>query len=730
MTTSNSNSIAAYYPAYYTNGFEEKAEAHPSSAHAPPRGFTMRDVLIHAFYNKRMIRNFVIAGLGMGVLAAALSPTQYTAHSLLLMMNGSGAIASDLSGGGGVNQQGDALKAMQSEVQFIQSDDVLRRAVERAGAETLFPAVNARRLGGLLHPLEPIQRLHSNLRVEAETGTNVIKVSYNSSDRDLAIRTVQAVVDSYLDWRRTLYASASTSTLGRQIEYYATQLQDNKAKIEAVRNQYRVLDITQDVSQAASRLEGVAQRQDQVREHQTIVHAEMLAAQAQMAIMPQQVFESKETSNNAPNDDGRNTLLRLEQDREHIAAQYGVNWPSLREQDQKISVARSQISENSHGTFFTSRNIRNPIYDQMAGRLATISVEDQSLGKQLAELNTQYKQAEQRVQELRGADSKLHDLQRNREVAENIYKQLSLKQAESQVRDTAANGGDVDIRVAQPANAPLNGHNMAFAFLAAGLMFGIVSAVAASVIATLVRQVYIMPSEVEHDLNLPSIVNFDTAASDFESRAGQKEIRNLAAYLLDVRIDGRPLSVVQVVSATEAEGKTALVRALAAELSKGHGLRTLIMDMHSDGSAETEVSDISKIDVPNSMESTDLAMRETDISVVATDVVPRLWMGVSAARESLGSERTLVVQSQEVLEDLRQRFNMVLIISPPNISEYTARRLSSLVDANLLVIRSEHTRSPVAMQMRDTILAAGGNLLGFAYTWRRYHIPQAIYRWL
>lgn len=704
---------------------------HADEQAAGRRGFSPRDLLVQAFYNARLIRNVAVAGAVMGVLGLLTARTHYTADALLLLVsNPDASMSSDFSGqqGGGAGAL-DGTKMVQSEVQLIQSDDVLRRAVEQVGPAELFPSVGGRRLGGLLPPAgfveqeaAAVKRFHNDLRVDNDPGTNVIRVSFTSADRDISIAAVQALVTAYTDRRRDVYSGNSGETIAQQINRYAEQLRTIESQVQTTRNHYGVLDITQDVALAANRLDGLTQRENQVRERRTTVHAEMLAAQDRLARTPQQVFDSKEQTNNANNDDSRNTLLRLEQDREHMAAQYSPTWPQLQEIDRKIAAARSSMSEGGKTNFYTSRSIRNPVVDQMSQRLASLQVEDQALDKQLAEIGDQARQAEQHVADLRQAESKLHDLKRSQDVAEQIYRQLQMRQAGAEVRDAVVDRGAASLRVVQPATSPLTGHSMGLTYLAAGIILGLAMAVAASVIATLMRQVYIMPTEAERDLDLPSLAEFSVAASDMTSRQARQEVGNLAAFMLDVTIDGRPMSVVQVASAGDEDGKADLVRALATELAQGHGLRTLILDLHSDGREEARA-----LGAPGG--DRHLSVIENDMPVVATDV-PQLWVSVDAAKSALGNARTLVTRSREMLDGLRQHFDMVLIIAPADVSDYSARRLSALVDANLLVIRSEHTRAPVAGQLRDVILSAGGNLLGFAYTWRKYHIPAAIYKWL
>src|SRR5207245_678878 len=139
------------------------------------------------------------------------------------------------------------LKAVQSEIQIVQADDVLRAAVESLGAARIYPSVTGPRLFGLLPPLDPadqigaaIERFRNDLRVEAQGGSNVIRIAFTHPDRELAIRAVQAVATAYLAQRRSIYASNSFSVLGQEIRRYGAQLAQLEADILATRRQYDV----------------------------------------------------------------------------------------------------------------------------------------------------------------------------------------------------------------------------------------------------------------------------------------------------------------------------------------------------------------------------------------------------------------------------------------------------------------------------------------------------------
>lgn len=80
------------------------------------------------------------------------------------------------------------------------------------------------------------------------------------------------------------------------------------------------------------------------------------------------------------------------------------------------------------------------------------------------------------------------------------------------------------------------------------------------------------------------------------------------------------------------------------------------------------------------------------------------------------------------LTKLRQRFDLILIDSPPATTSTDGLTISSKVDGVVLVVEAEKTRWPVAENVRDRIKGSGGNILGIVLNKRRFHIPDFIYK--
>jgi protein-tyrosine kinase len=79
-------------------------------------------------------------------------------------------------------------------------------------------------------------------------------------------------------------------------------------------------------------------------------------------------------------------------------------------------------------------------------------------------------------------------------------------------------------------------------------------------------------------------------------------------------------------------------------------------------------------------------------------------------------------------EQLKKRFDVVVIDSPPGGSSPIGFAICRTVDGVIIVLEAEKTRWPVVASMKKRILKNGGNIIGVILNKRKYHIPDWIYR--
>lgn len=81
-------------------------------------------------------------------------------------------------------------------------------------------------------------------------------------------------------------------------------------------------------------------------------------------------------------------------------------------------------------------------------------------------------------------------------------------------------------------------------------------------------------------------------------------------------------------------------------------------------------------------------------------------------------------------EPLKDRFDLIIVDSPPATMFPDGLAIASQVDGVILVVEAEKTRWQVALNVREKIEKHGGNILGIVFNKRRFYIPEFIYKYL
>jgi hypothetical protein len=84
----------------------------------------------------------------------------------------------------------------------------------------------------------------------------------------------------------------------------------------------------------------------------------------------------------------------------------------------------------------------------------------------------------------------------------------------------------------------------------------------------------------------------------------------------------------------------------------------------------------------------------------------------------------------DFLGKLREAFDLVVIAAPAASDAPMGVLLSRFVDGNILVLESGRTRAPVALELRNSLSASGGMVVGAVLTRYRSAAPRWLRRWL
>lgn len=685
---------------------------------------TLRDLVVVAFYHKRIIITVIL----LAVIAAAgvwsISPVRFLAKAQLLVLTGRDGSQAQALGGLTSLLSIDAGSATQSEAEFLRDRAVVRAMVEQIGPEVIDPEIARRRLFGLLPPRPPEERLEAAidfaekwLTVTVPPGSNIIVVTFTHENRELALEATDTLVNGYLKRRSELYRSLHSPFLRERASAYADQLKEIEDKLEAARKKYNVLDIKQEVLLALNQVDLLEQRQQQQTQRQKEIAAEISTTQEIIGQLQPTIFDFTETGSHVSTDEAADLLAKLHLEQDNLSHNYTADFPRLAEVNRQIKLLDDLRKENQ-SQLPTTREVRNPTLDIMNNHLSQIRTEAAAVASSLTELDRQETEARKRVDELRDAERAIGELQRSQTIVEQLFKETNQKAEAARLEEASTASKTDNIQVIDKADASLRGissrTNLALAVLVGGFM----AAGALTLMAAWNRRILLLPEEVGRDLKLPLLATFNEG-DRFDSSGAQAQIIYLAGQLAFTRKQAARSEKVQVISSGRAEQRSVFAAALAIELAQGQSQRTLLLDLVGDGNDHAE-----------RFNSTDAKPHRNSSINIASTPVPGLHVSVGASAGEVNWLRANGDAFSTLFNALGDDYDMILIDAPAARDSLVGLRLASVVDGSILVLRAEHTRIPVVEHLCGQILGAGGDLFGAVVTGRQFHVPKAIYRWL
>lgn len=204
----------------------------------------VRDLLTIIFKYKRTILVVFLAISAIGVGISLSIPKTYEAHGSILVKLGHEFMYRPETPGGaqrGMSQE----EAMNNEIKILTNSDLIKTVVTTVGIENLFPDWPK-------NPEPPDSRLidvaianfGKNLSARPVFKSNVIEVSFQHQNPEMAAHVVNTLIEHFKDKHIEVYSDPKSSFLEEQTGGYSERLQQAENKLQSYkqRNQVYSLD--------------------------------------------------------------------------------------------------------------------------------------------------------------------------------------------------------------------------------------------------------------------------------------------------------------------------------------------------------------------------------------------------------------------------------------------------------------------------------------------------------
>lgn len=543
--------------------------------------------------------------------------------------------------------------------------------------------------------------LSGGVTVRGGKKSEIITISYESSDREKAAEYANAIAKAYIEYglsSRVASDQEDTEFLNTQLSELRENLEDAERALEEFQNTEGMIDTAQNQEMVGAKLSGLSS--ELVRAQTARSEAEIRYNQAVRLKNAGQDYESLASVLQSPRVQAiRSEVTSAERQVSTLSERYGPKHP-------KMKAAKADLDEASRALVAAVNKVIQGLRKEYEVALS----QERRINRLIAEQKGE-------IGDLRGKGLQLAKLERDVENSRKLYEAFLSKYKAEDISDEyrVSNARVLDKALVPGAPIKPNKQRMLMIGAVLGLMLGIGFAILREKLDNTFR----VSDQLESTLGLPVLGvvpllrkldknSFPERFFDEDNRSTFAEaINHIRTGVLFSDIDSPPKTVL-VTSATSGEGKTTLSTNLA--IAYAQLGRTLLIEADLRKPRFGEVFPETR----NMPGLTDVVSGQTPLKEALNTKtnINNLYVLTGGTRppnplEFLSSDRF-----QQVWKSLREHFDHIIIDAPPVLVVADAQILSRLSDGVILNVRAESTQHKMARDAMRKMVSSHCKIIG------------------
>lgn len=495
--------------------FDSILESRETISAADPRRNLTRprlgalDLLLQ-LWRAKLLMTFVAILVFLPFFLFAMSmQTKYEASSGLLVSLGEELVYRPRVGSEAAGAIPEQELLNQAEIELLSSPVVADRVLDKFSIEAIYPEIAQERafIAADAPGRDPLVRMRQmaasaildDFSAGAAPKSNVIRATFKHEDAELSAAILNEMVDTYMRYRKEVFASSRATSFSEQRSRFEVGLIDAQEDIRFFLEQNRIGDFTAE-RQAAQRL------YTSVSEQLFAISARETAVQGQLATLTRQMDSTQPLVEMFVEDSTDQTLLDLKIEREQALSRYKPDSRTVQAIDKRIEQVESYLGTQP-SSVGTRRTGPNPIFQDMEQRRSGLEAEAQSLLNQRIELERQKQEATSRLRLFANLLPEWQELQRRRDLVERNLSSYAEREIESQTLSEIAQQESDNIRVIDRARVPLEGSSLKMPVIVFGFALALFTALIAGLLRATTRPSFSTAGSIERTTGIPVIAS-------------------------------------------------------------------------------------------------------------------------------------------------------------------------------------------------------------------------------
>ena len=413
-------------------------------------GLTARDVAAIIFRQKKiLLLSFVVILLGI-VFSGVLMPKYEAQMKILVRRERVDPVVTSQPNTLQLNREEVSEAELNSEVELLNSSDLLRKAVLATGLEDQESGNEEVRTE------RAVRQLARKLHIEPLRKTNVIAVTYESSDPVLASKVLNTLAGLYTEKHLEVHRpSGEFKFFDQQAAQYRKGLQQAEQKLTDFTRQHGTVSaqMERDITlQKLSEFE-VSYRQTQAAIAET--EQRIRALEQQQTSLPGRLTTQVRTSDNPQLlQQMKSTLLNLELKRTELLTKFDPSYRLVQELDKQIAETRAAIAAEDKAPVREQTTDQNPTSLWVNSEMAKARTDLSALKAKAAATSIILSSYRQSARDLQESTMVQQDLLRAAKTAEENYLLYQRKQEEARINDALDQRGILNVAIAEQPSVP------------------------------------------------------------------------------------------------------------------------------------------------------------------------------------------------------------------------------------------------------------------------------------
>ena len=466
-----------------------------------------KDIVGIGFRHKRMIVVCFSAILLGAVLVAILTPATYKAHTKLLVKRErvDSVITAGQAAPASVVQNEVSEEELNSEVELLESDDVLRQVVVTCGLQN-------RRSFRLLRKSSPEEniakaaaRLRADLQVDALAKTNLISISYTTDDPQKGANVLRTLNDVYIQRNAELHRPhGEYKFFEQEAERYKSQLTESEQQLKQFASERGGVAPQIERDNTLQRLAEFTATLQQTRSEMAASEEKIHTLEKQAEKLPARITTSLRESDDAQLQQTlKSTLMNLELKRTELLTKYQPTYPLVQEIDKEITDTRAAITSEATKPLREQTTDQNPAYQYVSTELLKAKAEYSAQQARAAATQTAVAMYRAEAEQLEQKGLVHQDLLRVQKADEENYLLYQRKREEARLSDAMDQRRILNVAVLEQPFVPVFPSGSPWSVVGFGLVLAVIASAGVAMTADYLDPSFRTPSEVVQELNIP-----------------------------------------------------------------------------------------------------------------------------------------------------------------------------------------------------------------------------------